>query len=125
MTQRLSVTQALLIGSGGFAGSLSRYLVDSALPGTLVGTFVVNVAGSFALGLLLFGDRFHGPVPHQLRAVVAAGFLSSFTTFSAFVLDILAQDPLTAAVYVIASYVVGIGAVVLARTLIGPGGSWS
>ena len=63
-------------------GALARYGVDSAI-GTRgsfpLGIFVVNVAGSFALGLLLAAttDRW-------LRMTVGVGFLGAFTTFSTF-----------------------------------------
>jgi len=47
----------ILIGLGGFAGAITRYLVDGAViertgAGFPWGTLVINVSGSFVLGLL-------------------------------------------------------------------------
>ncbi len=75
-----------LVAIGGALGAVSRYGVDRAFAGvfgsTVLGTFTVNISGSFLLGLFAaaVGERF-GLSP-ELRAVVAVGFLGSYTTFS-------------------------------------------
>jgi CrcB protein len=79
--------------AGGGAGSLTRYLLGRALvqrfPGAnfAVGTFVINVTGSFLIGLLmgLLVERFRLSQYWQLTAVV--GFLGGYTTFSSFEYD--------------------------------------
>ena len=78
----------LLIGVAGGLGVLSRYGLSSALgPGAAPWTVVaINVAGSFALGLLV-GAGASGDV----RAVAGVGFLGGFTTFSTFSLDVVAD----------------------------------
>lgn len=50
------------------------------------GTFIVNVVGSFALGIALayFGAR---PVSESTRLFVTVGLLGAFTTFSTFSLE--------------------------------------
>jgi fluoride exporter len=79
----------LLIGIGGFLGANARYLVagwiaercGAAFP---YGTLVINVSGSFLLGLFLelITDRF---ITHPYwRPFFAIGFLGGYTTFSAF-----------------------------------------
>jgi CrcB protein len=78
-----------LILAGGGVGSLARYLVGSAVMTRFVtrfplGTLVVNVSGSFLIGLLmtLLTERLQ---PHpNWRLVLVVGFLGGYTTFSSF-----------------------------------------
>jgi CrcB protein len=106
-----------LVGIGGAAGAILRYLVGVAVlrlagAGFPWGTMVVNVAGSFAMGVLavvLFSRTgFHG----RLSALMMTGFLGGFTTFSAFSLDayyLFERDRLTdAALYVGGSVILSI-----------------
>ncbi|MEW6116997.1 MAG: fluoride efflux transporter CrcB [Nitrospirota bacterium] len=79
----------LIIGLGGFLGAISRYAVGlwigqrwgRSFP---LGTFVINVSGSFLIGLLmvLFNERFL--VNPQWRLLLTVGFLGAYTTFSTF-----------------------------------------
>src|ERR1017187_2631715 len=79
----------LMVAAGGGIGSLMRYLVGTAIMqrygGRLpLGTFVINVTGSFLIGLLmtLLTERF---APHpNWRLLLVAGFLGGYTTFSSF-----------------------------------------
>ncbi|MBC7312279.1 MAG: fluoride efflux transporter CrcB [Rhizobium sp.] len=82
----------LLVAFGGALGSVCRYLVGiGALrlmgPSFPWGTLTVNVAGSFAIGVLaeLIVARFGASA--ELRLLLITGFLGGFTTFSAFALD--------------------------------------
>lgn len=108
----------LLIAIGGFAGANLRYVVD-LLAGTLSGTFLVNVLGSFALGVLVYDSLGQPAIADNSRLVFGTGFLSSFTTYSTFVLDTVLVDPVTAVGYVGASYLVGFLAVLAGRAVIG------
>lgn len=83
----------LLVFVGGGVGAVTRHMVNRAGlmllgPGFPWWTLAVNVAGSFAIGLLagLFGALETG---HQARLFLVTGFLGGFTTFSAFSLDAL------------------------------------
>jgi len=83
--------QILLVALGGAVGSVCRYLVGvGALrlmgPSFPWGTLAVNVAGSFAIGILaeLIVARFGASA--ELRLLLITGFLGGFTTFSAFAL---------------------------------------
>jgi fluoride exporter len=85
----------LVIGLGGFLGANARYLLGTwivARYGTSFphGTLVINVSGSFVIGLflVLISERFvlH---PHW-RLFVVVGFLGAYTTFSAFSFESLA-----------------------------------
>ena len=79
----------MMIALGGALGAVSRFLlgnavskaIGSALP---YGTFVINVIGCFALGLLmtLIVDR--EMLPAAWRLFLCVGFLGGFTTFSSF-----------------------------------------
>jgi CrcB protein len=80
----------LLILLGGGVGSLSRYLVGTAIVtrfGTrfpIVGTMTINITGSFLIGLLmtLITERFGAN--SNLRPLLVIGFLGGYTTFSSF-----------------------------------------
>lgn len=48
------------------------------------GTFLINLAGSFVLGLFLTWHLERGWFPPQARLLVAVGWCASFTTFSTF-----------------------------------------
>ena len=78
--------QWLLVAMGGALGALSRIAIDRAVTGiigpTAWGTFLINVAGSFALGVFVAIAMERTGWPDAVRPFVAAGFLASFTTFS-------------------------------------------
>ncbi|HLT23879.1 MAG TPA: fluoride efflux transporter CrcB [Ignavibacteria bacterium] len=80
--------QILLIGIGGFLGAISRFLVQKFVNNYMatfpMGTLVVNVLGSFILGMLLYGITYDRELTINLRDLAAIGFLGSFTTMSAF-----------------------------------------
>lgn len=79
----------LYIGVFGGAGCISRYLLTlwaQQLMGRNFpfGTLLVNVSGSFLLGLLLSLGVRQFPVSAELRLGLSVGFLGGFTTFSTF-----------------------------------------
>ena len=51
------------------------------------GTFIVNVLGSFLMGLLAGYFAYRAGVPQHMRLFLTTGILGGFTTFSAFSLD--------------------------------------
>ena len=85
-----TVMPYLLIGLGGFIGANARFVV-ARLVGALfetrfpLGTFVINVSGSFLLGVLgtLVAQRVM-PNSESMRLALGVGFLGAFTTFSTF-----------------------------------------
>jgi CrcB protein len=82
----------LLIGVGGFAGAVSRYLVDGwvsdAVGGSFpYGTLVINVSGSFLLGLLFAAATERAILSPELRGPVMIGFIGAYTTFSTLMLE--------------------------------------
>ena len=95
----LRASAAVALGSA--AGGVLRFWLSVAAEriwpqGLPIGTIAVNVAGSFAIGLIAAmtisrPDSLGGPLGHQ---ALMAGLLGGFTTFSAFSLQtlLLAQD---------------------------------
>ncbi len=79
----------LYIGLFGGLGCISRYLLTLWTQQLLgrgfpYGTLLVNVSGSFLLGLLLSLGIRQFPVSAELRLGLSVGFLGGFTTFSTF-----------------------------------------
>ena len=86
--------QVIAIAGGGAIGALLRFWLSTGVyqwlgRGFPWGTLVVNVLGSFLMGLLfvLFMER--GLVSTEVRAAVLVGFLGSLTTFSTFSMETL------------------------------------
>ncbi|HEY8035800.1 MAG TPA: fluoride efflux transporter CrcB [Methylobacter sp.] len=100
------MNQIFAVALGGSFGAVVRFLVSSGIyqwlgRGFPYGTLVVNVIGSFMLGLLtesLIQQRI--TVTFEYRAAILIGFIGAFTTFSTFSLEtfyLLEQGSLTKA----------------------------
>ncbi|MBV0924325.1 CrcB family protein [Halomicroarcula limicola] len=115
------VEPLLLVAVGGFAGAVLRRSVALAAPGiaaldgAVVGTLVVNVAGSFALGVLLYEAHLANALSAETRLVLGTGFLSSFTTYSTFAVQTSGLPPALAVTNVAANYALAFAGVVLGR----------
>lgn len=108
---------SLIIGVGGFLGSISRYLlsqyvdkkVDSLFP---FGTFTVNILGCLILGVLYGFAEKENLLTNELRLLLAVGFCGSFTTFSTFAyekMQLLHQGEwMTFSIYAVSSIALGI-----------------
>lgn len=105
-----------LVAIGGFAGSNLRYFASGLAPG-IEGTLLVNALGSFALGFVLYEAAHSDLLAGRTRLVLGSGFLSSFTTYSTFVVETVQSAPLVAVGYVVASYALGFAAVLAGRAL--------
>lgn len=83
------VKHLLLIGTGGFIGSIARYFVSRlndrvdwlSLP---LGTLAVNVAGSLLIGFLIGISEKSPLLTVELRMFLMVGLCGGFTTFSSF-----------------------------------------
>ncbi|WEX07138.1 fluoride efflux transporter CrcB [Chelativorans sp. AA-79] len=121
----------LLVCIGGAIGAGMRHLATIAA-GRLLGiafpwgTLTVNVAGSFAMGLLVETLARRFDVSNEIRLLLATGLLGGFTTFSSFSLDVAVlweRGAQTAALgYVVASVACSIlalfGGLWLARSIL-------
>jgi fluoride exporter len=84
----------LLVAAAGALGAPLRYVIDSLVSdqgdGVFpVGTMVVNLSGSFLLGVLTGLALYHG-VGDVPKRIVGTGLLGAYTTFSTFSLETIA-----------------------------------
>ena len=81
----------LLVAAGGACGALLRYAVQASTASWTLpwGTFVVNVAGSLLIGVLLAAFAAAPWFEAIGRPFLVVGMLGAFTTFSAFSADTL------------------------------------
>jgi CrcB protein len=82
----------LLVGMGGFIGSVSRYysqqLITKLFPSTLpFGTFAINITGCFLIGVIYALSERGNVLTPEWRLFLATGFCGGFTTFSTFSLE--------------------------------------
>ena len=91
------MVKVLMIGMGGFAGSICRFMVyeaslalfkNSWLP---LGTLAVNIVGCFLIGFLGGLSEIREIFTPEIRALVFIGFLGGFTTFSTFGYELFAM----------------------------------
>ena len=83
------MTTAWLVAVMGALGSLLRWAISSAvqkLAGSAfpLGTLVVNLVGSAAIGLVMGVFLARGELDSRLRIGLTAGLLGGFTTYSSF-----------------------------------------
>ncbi|MBI3162502.1 MAG: fluoride efflux transporter CrcB [Chloroflexi bacterium] len=121
------MTNLLLVGIGGFIGSVLRYLfsgwVQQAVKsvGFPFGTLTVNVIGCFIIGFLAQLAEARGLFTGESRLFVFVGILGGFTTFSSFGNETLnlARDGqmMNALANIGANVIIGLFAVWLGRTV--------
>lgn len=121
------MARCLSVLLGGGLGALARYVVGTAIASRYsgrfaLGTFFINVTGSFLIGLLmaLFTERFTGHP--NWRLFLVTGVLGGYTTFSSFEYETLVAgqsgSPLLSFLYVISSVGFGFAAVWLGSFLV-------
>src|SRR5689334_24694403 len=89
----------ILIALGGAAGAVSRFVLDQFVTDRLggefpFGTLVINVSGSFVIGLLFALAVERAVLPSGIRGPAMIGFIGAYTTFSTLMLESwrLAED---------------------------------
>jgi CrcB protein len=112
------IKSLLLVGVGGMIGSMLRYLTiinykNQSFP---YGTLLVNVAGSFIIGILA-GLALKNTISPELRLFAATGVCGGFTTFSALsaeCLQLINEHKYGLAIlYIFISFALGIAAAFL------------
>jgi fluoride exporter len=108
--------EILWVGLGGFAGANARYLLGIWVatrfgPMFPYGTFIINVTGSFILGIIMGLLDAHVLAP-AVRLSLGIGFVGAYTTFSTFTYETLrlveSGSLLLATANVVGSVVVGL-----------------
>lgn len=103
-----------MIGLGGALGAIARHGVNVGAVqlfghGYPYSTLIVNIAGSFLMGLLIVKFSQMNQVTQELRMLTTTGFLGAFTTFSTFSLDAVTLwergEMLHALVYILISVI--------------------
>jgi CrcB protein len=84
----------LMVGIGGCLGSILRFWLGNYVGGKMgtrfpYGTFVVNISGSFLIGLVFAFLTARSQWSPYWRYLIPIGFIGGYTTFSAFELETL------------------------------------
>jgi len=110
----------LLVGLGGGIGSIARYLCqrwfNENYPHPFPwGTFTVNLAGCFLIGIIYAASEKAAVLSPQTRLFLITGFCGGFTTFSTFAFEnmnlLRGGDGIYFLIYTLTSVVLGIAAV--------------
>ena len=84
--------ELVLVGVGGFAGAVARRLLDLWVSDRTGGSFpfgtlVINLTGTFLVGLLFAWAIDRDVLPREIRGPLMIGFLGAYTTFSTWMLE--------------------------------------
>ncbi len=120
------MVDCILVGLGGFAGTVLRYLIGllpvKAESGFPVKTLLINVIGSFAIGALAVLVAKYKSVDPRLVLIIKVGVCGGFTTFSAFAYeaaDLIQSGNIGVSIcYMVLSIVLGIAAIFGAQLLL-------
>ena len=121
------VKSLLIAGFGGFVGTALRFLITRYIQASYIsvfpwGTFIVNISGSFLIGIFLGISEKGNFKSDEWRIFLTVGICGGFTTFSSLTNDafILMQnkDWLRFTIYPSFSFFLGLVAVFTGRTLI-------
>ncbi len=115
----------LLVFIGGGTGSVARYMISKLLNQSNYaipyGTFVINIIGSFCIGIILGLSLKNNTLSQNTVLLLATGFCGGFTTFSSFAYEnhvmLKNGDLFNFLVYTVGSFTLGILAVFLGMLL--------
>lgn len=109
-----------MVGLGGFFGSIARFWVGAYVTTRMgakfpYGTFLINISGSFLIGLIVTLLAQRNDWNPNLLYLIPIGFIGAYTTFSTLELEafhtVRGGDVLLALLYVTSSVIVGFLAV--------------
>lgn len=117
-----------LVGLGAAAGGMARYAVGIWAVArwgpaqAWIGTGIINVTGSFLIGIVLELAARDGGLPPAWRLLLATGLLGGYTTFSSFAWETLTllggQARLLGLAYALGSLILGIAAAFAGSTVV-------
>ncbi len=121
------MNEVLAVGAGGAIGAVCRFLLGAVIPrqesGFPLGTFLINLIGAFAIGLVTVLAVKYSLPGSKWVLFAKTGICGGFTTFSTFSLEsfelIRSGRISTALIYMCLSLVLGVCAVLLAEKLVG------
>jgi CrcB protein len=125
---------SLLVGLGGFAGSVARYGLNVAAQRYSIewplGTVAANVLGCFAIGILTALSARGETMSPEVRLALATGFCGGFTTMSSMIYEtaemLRASEYIHAAVYAAGTFLLSmiafVAGVMVVRVLVKVGG---
>jgi fluoride exporter len=121
----------LWVGVGGFAGAVARYALGLAIVERLGSSFpwhtlLINLTGSFAIGIVMVLLIDRSMLDSHLRLLLAVGFLGGYTTFSSYTFEAITLIErgawMPSLAYLLASNLLGllatVGGISLARALL-------
>mgnify|MGYP003369992564 FL=1 len=104
--------ECIMVGLGGAAGAMLRYLIGLLPVGTQGGfpwkTLAINILGSFLIGILT-GLILKGALAPRWELLLKTGFCGGFTTFSTFALE--SQGLIDKGAYGAAAFYMGVSLV--------------
>lgn len=118
-----TISTIAIVALGGAVGATVRYGVNIGAVqafghGFPYGTMIVNILGSFLMGIFIAKFSHITSIPHEIRHLCMTGFLGAFTTFSTFSLDFVTLwgrgELVQAGLYLLLSVILSISALFLA-----------
>src|SRR5215470_13765141 len=123
----MTPTLILAVAAGGAIGSVARYVVGvwaaKLFGGHLPwGTLIINVSGSFLIGLFIALFAVDWQLPQPMRVFLVVGICGGYTTFSTFSLDsyklIQSGEVVAAGTYMMGSVLLSVGALMAAILIV-------
>ncbi len=117
------VSTIAVVAFGGALGAIARYGVNIGATqifghGFPWGTLIVNILGSFLMGVVIAKFASMDNVSQELKTLYVTGFLGAFTTFSTFSLDFVSLwergEMIQAVSYMLVSVIASIMALFIA-----------